>query len=69
MVPIEFSSDLLYSGENEITFHTEKGTYLLSHVQIISKLKEVDYATYYFELTNEQYEDVVDEDLRLRLNY
>ena len=68
MVPIEFSSDLLYSGENEITFHTEKGTYLLSHVQIISKLKEVDYATYYFELTNEQYEDVVDEDLRLRLN-
>ena len=68
MVPIEFSSDLLYSGENEITFHTEKGTYLLSHVQIISKLKEVDYATYYFELTNEQYEDVVDEELRLRLN-
>src|SRR3989344_2952160 len=67
MVPIEFSSELLYPGENEIVFYTEKGTYLLSHVQIISRLKEVDYATYYFELTNEQYEDVVDEDLRLRL--
>ncbi len=68
MVPIEFSPSLVYQGENEIVFYTEKGNYLLSHIQIISELKEVDFPTYYFELTNEQFEDVYDENLRLRLN-
>ncbi|MBU1974131.1 MAG: hypothetical protein KKH52_01935, partial [Nanoarchaeota archaeon] len=67
MVPIEFSPELVYQGENEIIFHTEKGTYLLSHVLIESELKEVDFPTYYFELSNEQYEEVVDETMRVRL--
>ena len=67
MVPIEFSPSLVYQGENSIVFYTEKGNYLLSHVQIVSELKEVDFPTYYFELSNEQFEDVYDEDLRLRL--
>ena len=67
MVPIEFSPDMVYQGENEITFRTDKGTYVLSHVLIESKLAEVEYPTYYFDLSLEQYNDVMDENKRLRL--
>jgi len=67
MVPIEFSPDMIYQGENSITFRTDKGTYVLSHVLIESKLKEIEYPTYYFDISLEQYEDIVDENKRLRL--
>ncbi len=66
MVPIEFSPDMVYQGENEITFKTDKGTYVLSHVLIESKLEEIEYPTYYFDVSLEQYNDVVDENKRLR---
>lgn len=67
MVPIEFSPGLVNQGENELVFHTEQGTYLLSHVQIESELKELDFPTYYFELSNEQFEKVEEEEMRVRL--
>src|SRR3989344_5352054 len=45
LVPIEFSPDLVKQGENRIMFRTEEGRYLLSHVLIVSNLKEVDFPT------------------------
>jgi len=68
MIPLEFSLDHVYLGENRITFHTERGRYILSHIVLESDLKEVDFPTYYFELSNEEYEEVVDEDRKVRLN-
>lgn len=67
MVPIEFSPELVYQGENEIVFRTTKGTFVLSHVVVESELKEVEYPTYYFELSHEQFESVMKERLRARL--
>jgi hypothetical protein len=67
LIPIEFSPELVYQGENEIVFRTNEGTYILSHVLIESKLKEVEYPTYYFELSYEQYQNVINDRLRLRL--
>ncbi|MBI2582059.1 hypothetical protein HYV87_02955 [Candidatus Woesearchaeota archaeon] len=67
LVPIEISPGALNQGENEIIFKTEQGTYLLTHVVIESELKEVDFPTYYFDLTYEEYSDVVDEDKRVRI--
>ncbi|HIH10953.1 TPA: hypothetical protein HA241_02090 [Candidatus Woesearchaeota archaeon] len=67
MVPIEFSPVEIHTGENEITFKTDRGPYLLSHVVVNSKLKEVDFPTYYFEVSEEQYTAVNDGRLRLRL--
>ncbi|MBU0470493.1 MAG: hypothetical protein KKA62_02825 [Nanoarchaeota archaeon] len=67
MVPIEFSPENVYQGENEILFQTDRGSYLLSHVLIESKLKEVEYPTYYFDLSYEEYKAVTDGKLRLRL--
>ena len=71
MVPIELSPGALNQGENEIIFKTERGTYLLTHVVIESELKEVDFPTYYFELTAQQYKDVREERnaVRLKLDF
>ncbi len=67
MVPIEFSADNIYQGENQIVFSAEKGTYLLSHVMIRSKLQDLEFPTYYFELSHEEFEDVQSEEKRVRL--
>ncbi len=67
MVPIEFSADLVVQGENDIVFHTDKGTYQLSHILIRSDLKEVDFPTYYFELSKEEFEAVESKSRRVRL--
>ena len=67
MIPIEFSSDMVFQGENEIIFRTNSGTYILSHVTIESELKELEYPTYYFDVSYEQYEDVMSEKRRIRL--
>lgn len=66
-VPIEFSPDLLFQGENQVIFMTERGTYLLSHIIIESKLKDIEFPTYYFELSYEQYQEIANDDLRVRL--
>ncbi len=67
MVPIELSPGALNQGENEIIFKTEKGAYLLTHIVIESELKEVDFPSYYFELSYEEYNDVAEGDNRVRV--
>lgn len=67
IVPIEFSPETLNQGENEVVFRTEKGDYLLTHVLVKSELKDLEFPTYYFDLTYEEYRAVVDEDKRVRL--
>jgi hypothetical protein len=67
-VPIEFSPDLVSQGENEIVFKTDRGAYQLSHVNIRSKLKEVDFPTYYFDLSFEEFRDIRNGAQRLRLS-
>ncbi len=67
MVPIEFSADTLFQGENEVVFSVTEGTYLLSHVVIESDLEKIEYPTYYFELSEEQYNIVKDGSRRIRL--
>jgi len=66
-IPLEIAPDSIRRGENEVIFTTERGTYLLSGVVILSELREVEYPTYYFDLSLEEYEQVKDEDLRVRL--
>ena len=66
MVPIEISPDLIQMGENEILFTTERGQYLLSHVLLKSKLKEIEYPTYYFDLSLEDYNKVKAGSYRVR---
>ncbi|MEK6937823.1 MAG: hypothetical protein AABX04_02135 [Nanoarchaeota archaeon] len=60
LVPIEISPNLVQDNENNLVFQTERGRYVLSHVSVISKLKELDFPTYYFGLSHETYSDIVD---------
>ncbi len=57
-VPIEVSPEVVQAGENRIIFYATRGTYVLSHVTITSELVDIEFPTYYFELTKEQFEDV-----------
>ncbi len=66
-IPLQFAPDIVKNGENTLEFYTVEGTYQLSHVEIKSFLKDLDYPTYYFEVSKEEYDAVKDEDLRLRL--
>ncbi len=67
IIPIEFSPETLNQGENEVVFRTEKGDYLLTHILIKSELKELEFPTYYFDLSYEEYRKIVDGDKRVRL--
>ncbi len=67
MVPIEFSPSMVMEGENRLIFYTEKGTYQLSHAVIESNLKEVDFPTFYFELSHEEFKSIENDKKRARL--
>ncbi|MAF99175.1 MAG: hypothetical protein CMH61_01040 [Nanoarchaeota archaeon] len=68
---IEFAPSLARVGENTIEFFVEDGEYQLSHSIVKSELKSVDFPTYYFELSNEQFGNVTDkvQDVMLRLDF
>ncbi|MBS3124067.1 hypothetical protein J4437_05545 [Candidatus Woesearchaeota archaeon] len=65
-VPIEISSGMINKGENQIQFKTERGVYLLSHVLILSQLQEVQFPTYYFELSYDQFREIKDNKAKMR---
>lgn len=67
LVKLELSPDGVHSGENEMIFSTQKGMYVLSSITIVSKLREIDFPTYYFDLAEEDYQKVVGGSLKLRL--
>lgn len=58
MIPIEFSPEQVHQGDNVLEFRTEKGTYQLNGIVIESELKEVDFPTYYFEVSQEEFDAV-----------
>jgi len=58
MPAIEFPADYLTSGENVLRFKTEKGRYLIYQIKVTSSLRELEYPVYYFELSQEEYEDI-----------
>lgn len=67
LIPLEFSPNLMHQGENEIIFSTERGSYYISHIVLKSQLRELEFPTYYFELSHERYEDIRSEKRRARL--
>ena len=67
LTPVEFAPETLHTGENEIVFKTANGEYLLSHVIILSELKDIDFPTYYFDLSYEKFRDINDNHKRVKL--
>ncbi len=66
-VPIELSPAVISAGENQINFRAERGTYVLSHVLLQSQLREVEFPTYYFQLSAEQYQQLRDAKRKMRV--
>ena len=55
---LEFSPAYLRIGENELVFKMSSGDYYLTHITIQSELKTIDFPVYYFELTDEEFNEV-----------
>ncbi len=60
-VRLEIPSSYLKIGENEVSFNIKRGDYYLSHVAIESELKQIDFPVYFFELSEERFQDVRNE--------
>lgn len=67
VVPLEVSPALIKEGDNSLIFQAAQGKYSLSFVTFESKLKDIEYPTFYFDLTLEQYEEVKDNDADILL--
>ncbi|HLC71772.1 MAG TPA: hypothetical protein VJI32_07210 [Candidatus Nanoarchaeia archaeon] len=66
-VPLEISPEAILEGENDIEFHTQEGSYVLSHLILTSELSEPEFPTYFFKLDEDQFDDVRDGDRKVRL--
>ena len=68
---IEFPAHYLIEGQNSISFETEEGDYLIYQIRIEPVFKEISHPTYYFELTSEQYKEIMNEtkNLVLTMNF
>ncbi len=52
----------LSAGENKVVFKTTQGSYSIEQIKINLDLKETKTIAYYFELSDEQYDDIVNDD-------
>lgn len=67
LIPLEFSPGYLGAGENEVVFRTNKGNYVIDRIVVKTELKDISYPVYYFSLTPEEYDDVLDNDMEVNL--
>ena len=53
-----FSTNVLYGGDNNIVFKTDKGSYLIEQIKVQTSLRELIYPTYYFEINETTYDKI-----------
>lgn len=63
MGDVELDSSMLFVGQNTLRFFSESGDYTLYNMKVTSDLFDVEYPTYYFQLSYEEEQDVLDDDL------
>ncbi|MBT5021592.1 hypothetical protein HON01_02125 [Candidatus Woesearchaeota archaeon] len=68
---VEFAPDILRNGENQIVFKTEKGNYIVELIKIKSELKEIVQPVYFFDLDEDEFDDVEDDsdDIYLKITF
>ncbi|MBI2103042.1 hypothetical protein HYT55_04335 [Candidatus Woesearchaeota archaeon] len=67
LLSLELSPENTRQGENEIIFSTESGLYVLNNINLISSLRSIEFPTYYFELSEEDYQKVMKNGVKARL--
>lgn len=68
---IEVSPSYIKTGQNDLVFSIEQGDYSLSHVSVSSELKQIDFPVFFFELSQERFQDVKNnsKDVIVRLDF
>jgi hypothetical protein len=67
--PLDFSPVHIITGENKLVFRTEKGRYLIDQIKITTELKETPSYTYFFEIDNDQLEDIEEDRKKVNLTF
>lgn len=62
MGDVELDPSMLFVGQNTLHFTTDTGDYVLYNLEVLSNLIDVEYPTYYFQLTYEEEQSVLDND-------
>ncbi len=55
---LELDPDLLLSGTNTIAFRLEEGDFTFNQIKIETELREADRPTYFFSLSQDQFDDI-----------
>jgi len=64
---IQISPQYILSGENLLVFKTEKGNYLIDQISIKAKLKESTNPTYFFNIEEDVYNDIINNSTKINL--
>ena len=62
MGDIELDPSMLFVGQNTLHFSAQTGDYVLYNLEVQSSLIDVEYPTYYFQLTYEEEQSVLSDD-------
>ena len=65
--PLQFLPERLVIGENRLIFSTTKSWYMIDNIRLTSDLKDITVPVYYFELDDDEFKDVEDEDANVTL--
>ncbi len=68
---VQLSNNALATGDNSLSFQTASGTYLIDSISVQTHLKDINYPVYYFDLSDQQYQDLMQNrtDLNLTLDF
>jgi len=67
LASIEFSTTYLLNGENRLVFRTELGQYLIDQISVKSEMSEIHYPVYYFNIENDEWAEILEDDLDVNL--
>lgn len=59
---LEFDETYLFRGENDITFKSEDGSYLITSLQVKTQLREPVYPLYYFDMDDAFFSNVIEDE-------
>lgn len=67
--PLEFSSVNMITGENKLTFRSDKGRYLIDRIRITNYLIDAPSYTYFFDIDGDDMKEIEKGDKRANLTF
>ncbi|MFH1133183.1 MAG: hypothetical protein V1735_01700 [Nanoarchaeota archaeon] len=65
----EFSTSYLDAGENKVVFKAESGRIIVDQIQVVTELKEIAYPTYFFDLSEDEFSSVEDDNMTVNMTF